>query len=131
MLQSMQLSYDYAKDRALICLRANYESHLSKKVFSKKTNHIRHIHIAGKRDRDNSKMERLNGKIRDREKVFRGLKKFDTPLIDGLKAYYNFTKKHGSLKGRTPAEEALIEVDGKNKWITLIQNTSLHKENSV
>ena len=24
----MQLSYDYAKDRALICLRANYESHL-------------------------------------------------------------------------------------------------------
>ena len=28
-LQSMQLSYDYAKDRALMCLRANYESHLS------------------------------------------------------------------------------------------------------
>ena len=26
--QSMQLSYDYAKDRALMCLRANYESHL-------------------------------------------------------------------------------------------------------
>ena len=25
----MQLSYDYAKDRALMCLRANYESHLS------------------------------------------------------------------------------------------------------
>ena len=24
----MQLSYDYAKDRALMCLRANYESHL-------------------------------------------------------------------------------------------------------
>ena len=108
-------------------------------MFGKKTNHIRHIHIAGKRDRDNNnnnnnnnnKMERLNGEIRDREKVFRGLKKFDTPLIDGMKAYYNYTKKHGSLKGRTPAEEALIEVDGKNKWITLIQNASLHKENSV
>ena len=26
----MQLSYDYAKDRALMCLRANYESHLWK-----------------------------------------------------------------------------------------------------
>ena len=24
----MQLSYDYARDRALMCLRANYESHL-------------------------------------------------------------------------------------------------------
>ena len=104
----------------------------SKKVFGKKTNHIRHIHITGKRDRDNNnKMERLNGEIRDREKVFRGLKKFDTPLIDGLKAYYNFTKKHGSLNGKTPAEQALIEVDGKNKWITLIQNASLHRENSV
>ena len=58
--------------------------------------------IADKRDSDNNnKMERLNGEIRDREKVFRGLKKFDTPLIDGMKAYYNFTKKHGSLKGKT------------------------------
>ena len=28
----MQLSYDYAKDRALMCLRANYESHLRTKA---------------------------------------------------------------------------------------------------
>ena len=104
----------------------------SKKVFGKKTNHIRHIHIAEKRDRDNNnKMERLNGEIRDREKVFRGLKKIDTPIIDGMKTYYNFTKKHGALKGKTPAEQAMIKVDGKNKWITLIQNASLYKENSI
>ena len=104
----------------------------SKKVFGKKTNHIRHIHIAGKRDRDNNnKMERLNGEIRDREKVFRGLKKFDTPLIDGMKAYYNYTKKHSALQGRTPAQASLIEVDGKNRWKTIIQNASLHKGNSV
>ena len=56
----------------------------SKKVFGKGTNHIRHIHLKGKRSKDNNnKMERLNGEIRDREKVFRGLKRFDTPLIDG------------------------------------------------
>ena len=104
----------------------------SKRVFGKKTNHIRHIHIAGKRDRDNNnKMERLNGEIRDREKVFRGLKKFDTPLIDGLEAYYNFTKKHSALQGRTPAQASLIEVDGKNRWKTIIQNASLHRGNSV
>lgn len=104
----------------------------SKKIFGKKTNHIRHIHIAGKRDRDNNnKMERLNGEIRDREKVFRGLKKIDTPIIDGMKAYYNFTKKHGALKGKTPSEEALIKVDGKNRWKTIIENASLYKENSV
>ena len=89
--------------------------------------------MQAKRDRDNhnNKMERLNGGIMDREKIFRGLKRFDTPLIDVLKAYHNFTKKYGSLKGRTPTEQALIEVNGKNKWITLIQNASLHKENSV
>ncbi len=101
----------------------------SKKVFGKKTNHIRHIHIAG--DMNNNKMERLNGEIRDREKVFRGLKNIDTPLIDGMKAYYNFTKKHGALKGKTPAEASMIEVDGKNRWKTIIENASLYKENSV
>ena len=104
----------------------------SKKIFGKKTNHIRHIHIAGKRDRDNNnKMERLNGEIRDREKVFRGLKKIDTPIIDGMKVYYNFTKKHGALNGKTPSEEALIKVDGKNRWKTIIENASLYKENSI
>ena len=59
------------------------------------------------------------------------LKKFDTPLIDGMKAYYNFTKKHSALQGRTPAQASLIEVDGKNKWKTIIQNASLHRGNLV
>ena len=68
----------------------------SKRVFGKKTNHIsdvafRNIH------KNNNKMERLNGEIRDREKVFRGLKKFDTPIIDGMKTYYNYTKPHSGL----------------------------------
>ena len=104
----------------------------SRKGFGRKTNHIRHIHIASKRDRDNNnKMERLNGEIRDREKVFWGLKRFDTPILDGMKAYYNYAKPHGSLGGKTPAEEALIRVDGRNKWLTLIQNASLHRDNSV
>lgn len=101
----------------------------SKKIFGKKTNHIRHIHI--NRDMNNNKMERLNGEIRDREKVFRGLKKIDTPIIDGMKVYYNFTKKHGALKGKTPSEEALIKVDGKNRWKTIIENASLYKSNSI
>ena len=38
----------------------------SKKVFGKKTNHIRHIHMTCKRDLgNNNKMERLNGEICD------------------------------------------------------------------
>ena len=42
-----------------------------------------------------------------------------------MKAYYNFAKKHSGITGMTPAEASLIEVDDKNKWITLIQNASL------
>lgn len=48
-----------------------------------------------------------------------------------MKAYYNFTKKHGALNGKTPSEEAMIKVDGKNRWKTIIENASLYKENSV
>ena len=95
----------------------------SKRVFGKQTNHMRHIHLKG--DRNNNKMERLNGEIRDREKVFRGLKRMDTAVLDGMRIYYNYAKKHGYLKGMTPAEASLIRVDGPNKWKTIIQNASL------
>ena len=104
----------------------------SKKVFGNDTNHVRHIHLAAKRDKDNNnKMERLNGEIRDREKVFRGLKKMDTAVLDGMRVYYNFTKKHSGIDCMTPAEASLIEVDGKNRWKMIIQNASLHKDNST
>lgn len=72
-------------------------------------------------------MERLNGEIMDREKVFRGLKKMDTPVLDGMRVYYNFTKKHSALNGNTPADASSIKVEGTNKWKTIIQNASLNK----
>ena len=70
----------------------------SKKVFGIKTQHHRHIHLHW--DMNNNKMERLNGEMRDREKIFRGLKRKDSPIIDGMKIYFNFTKKHGAISGR-------------------------------
>ncbi len=48
------------------------------------TRHIRHITIQG--DRNNNKMERLNGEIRDREKVMRGLENEDTPILRAIKS---------------------------------------------
>ncbi len=60
-----------------------------------------------------------------------GLNPIDFQILDGMKAYYNFTKKHGGLKGKTPSEEALIKIDGKNRWKTIIGNSSLYKENSI
>ena len=99
----------------------------SRRIFGRNTNHMRHIHLKGDK---NNKMERLNGEIRDREKVFRGLKHIDTAMLDCMRAYYNYTKKHGALKGMAPAEASLIRIDGTNRWKTIIQNASLNKANA-
>jgi len=72
----------------------------------------------------NNKMERLNGEIRDREKIVRGVKKADSPLIEGYQIYHNFIRPHQALKGKTPADQAGIQVEGENKWVTLIQNAA-------
>jgi len=88
-----------------------------------RTEHIRHIKLKG--DMNNNKMERLNGEIRDREKVMRGLKNKDTPILKGYQIYHNFIREHEGLDGKTPAEVCGIKVEGKNKWKTLIENASL------
>lgn len=54
------------------------------------------------------------------EKVFRGHKKKDKPIFEGMKAYYNFTKKHDALKDKSPSESAMILVDEKNRWKAII-----------
>lgn len=67
-------------------------------------------------------MERFNGEVRDREKVMRGLKKKDTPILKGYQIYHNYLRPREALEGRTPAEACGIEITGENKWVTLIQN---------
>jgi hypothetical protein len=51
------------------------------------TVHIRNITLEG--THNNNKMERLNGEIRDREKVMRSLKKDDTPILTGMQIFHN------------------------------------------
>jgi transposase-like protein/DNA-directed RNA polymerase subunit RPC12/RpoP len=89
---------------------------------SPRTEHICHIRIRG--DKNNNKMERMNGEVRDREKVMRGLKKKNTPILKGYQIYHNYIRPHEALNGKTPAEAAGITIEGKDKWLTLIQNAS-------
>ena len=86
------------------------------------TVHISNITLEG--THNNNKMERLNGEIRDREKVMRSLKKDDTPILTGMQIFHNFVRPNEGLNGRTPSELAGIEVEGENKWLTLIQNSA-------
>ena len=67
-------------------------------------------------------MERLNGEVRDREKVMRGLKKSDTTILTGYQLFHNYLRPHEGLKNKTPAEACGIKIEGQNKWKTLIQN---------
>lgn len=85
-----------------------------------RTEHINTIKLGG--DKNNNRMERLNNEVRDREKTMRGLKKKDTSILEGYQIYHNYIREHMALNGLTPAEVAGIKVEGKNKWITLIQN---------
>ena len=69
--------------------------------------------------------ERLNGEFRDLEKVTRGLKKDDSATIRGFKVHHNCVKPHMGLDGDTPADRAGIKIEGRNKWMTPIQNAAL------
>jgi len=91
-----------------------------------RTLHIRHIHLQG--DMNNNIQERLNGEIRDREKVMRGIKKKDTPILTGYQIYHNYFRPHMGLNGKTPAEACGIEIEGENKWMTMIQNATAKTE---
>ncbi len=67
---------------------------------SPRSKHINAIKLDG--DMNNNKMERINGEIRDREKVMRGLKKKDTPILKGYQIFHNFIRTHEGLDGKTP-----------------------------
>ena len=49
-------------------------------------------------------MERMNGEIRDRERVMRTLEKSDTQILKGMQIYHNYVRPHEALKGKTPSD---------------------------
>jgi hypothetical protein len=66
----------------------------------------------------------MNGEIRDREKTMRGLKTDATAILQGYQLFHNYIRPHEALDGKTPSEACGITIEGKNKWLTLIQNAS-------
>jgi transposase-like protein len=103
----------------------NFHDASKKEFFTVKnprTKHVQHIRLQG--DNHNNKMERFNGEVRDREKVMRGLKRQDTPILTGYQIYHNYMRPHEGLEGKTPAEVCGIKIEGKNRWITLIEHAA-------
>ena len=69
----------------------------------------------------NNVLERMHGSIREREKVMRGIKVDDTPIIPMNQIYYNFIRPHMGLKGSTPAEAAGVGINGG--WLEIIKRS--------
>ena len=85
----------------------------------KDTWHIYEVTFDGKYH--NNQMESFNGNTLRLREVFRGLKKDDSGILDGLRIYHNFMRPHLGLPGQmTPSETAGIQIEGANKWMTLI-----------
>lgn len=73
-------------------------------------------------------MERLNGEVRDREKVMLGLERVNTSVLPCYQIYHNYMRPHEGIANLTPAEKCGIKVEGENKWVTLIQNAKREKD---
>ena len=107
-------------DGAANFAHAHKKQYAAKNFLHKESKHVRHIHMAG--DTNNNPMESFNGNtVRHREKVVRGLKREDSPILSGLRIYHNHVRPHLGLDGKTPGEAAGIHIEGDNKWKTIIQ----------
>jgi hypothetical protein len=91
----------------------NFNDSFNKEFYTNTTPSTRHIsHIRLQGDHNNNKMERFKGEVRDREKVMRGLKRKDTPILTGYQIYHNYIRPHEGLNGKTPADASGIKIEG-------------------
>lgn len=105
----------------------SYNDAFNAEYYSKKNLHIENVRSISVRHKGlNQKIERLNGTMRDREKVMRGMntRKSAQKTIDAFRTHYNFVRVHSGIN-MTPAEKAGIKLDlGINKIENLIKLAS-------
>ena len=80
----------------------------------------------------NSRVERLNVTMRDREKVMRGMhsKESAQKVVEAMRIHYNYCREH-SRPDRTPAEQAGISLDlSVNKNESLMRLAATDKPSS-
>jgi len=95
--------------------------------FGKQTRHLRVKKFTVKPN--NNLIERMQGTIKDRTKVMRGLKSYETAklIMDGFMVHYNFIRPHESLETKddnyvTPAEKAKVDLPCDD-WLKMIKYT--------
>jgi len=94
----------------------------------KRTKNPKVIHniITSTSGKFNYKIERFHNTLRERTKIMRGFHGCITSaqtLMKGYEIYYNWIREHSSLKGQTPSQIAVpnVQIKNKNGWLELIQ----------
>jgi transposase-like protein len=105
-----------------------YKQAVTKEFFTLKKPRTQHIKLKSiKEGTNNNIVERLHGTIRERTKVMRGLDNDETAqeMMEANRIYYNYLRPHQTLKGKTPAEKAGIDLQlGQNRWESLIRRSA-------
>jgi transposase-like protein len=92
----------------------SYDDAFQKELFSHTQPRIQNIRSIGSNKKGlNPKVERLNGTVRDRKTVMRGLDNAEAAqeLVDALRIHYNFIRPHQAIGGQTPAEVTGINLN--------------------
>ncbi len=90
-----------------------YRDAITKEFYTNTNPKTKHVKLKNIREGTNNNIvERLNGTVRERLKVMRGLDHDESAqkLIDGKRLNYNYLRPHQSLNGKTPAEKAGIDL---------------------
>jgi putative transposase len=88
-----------------------------------------HIQMKGITSEINTNLiERFHSTIKERTKIIRGFKTYDTAelMMDGFLINYNFFRPHMSLGNSTPAEVAGIKLPVHN-WTELVRKVGMIK----
>lgn len=126
-----QKAKNHAKDKPQVMVTDGLKAYMDafrKEFYTLRNPRTRHLRKPRFTDLANNNMvERLNGTVREREKVMRGLKTEETAktMTDFYRAYYNLIRPHEALDGKTPSEQAGIGIASEgNKWLSLIKTST-------
>ncbi len=107
----------------------SYDEAYQKELFTHTQPRIQNIRSIGSNEKGlNPKVERLNGTVRDRETVMRGLDNAEAAqeLIDAMRIHYNFIRVNQAID-QTPAEAAGINLNlGDNKVESLMRQAAVY-----
>lgn len=113
----------------------SYDEAYTRELYTREKPQIQNVRSVGSNEKGlNPKVERLNGTVRDRESVMRGMDTAESAqeLMDAMQIHYNFIRGNQAIGGQTPAEAAGINLNLKeNKTESLMRQAAIHAKDEL